>query len=120
VDEPGELVAGEERLLEGSVPRHGEVLCVGEDRFDQLLGIALVTQKRSTVLRVLVEGRVHLVVEVVEERGDAPELLVLVEAPGVPADGGLDGEGVAPERLALRVLREGFPGLLAGHFHRAD
>ena len=42
-------------------------------------GIALLAEDRRAVLRVLVERRMHLVVEVVEQRGDAPELLVAAE-----------------------------------------
>ena len=45
-----------------------------------LLGVALLAQDRRAVLRVLVERGVDLVVEVVEQRGDPPELLVLAEA----------------------------------------
>ena len=66
---------------------------------------------------MLVESGVDLVVEVVEERGRAPEVLVLAELPRVGADRGLDGEGVAQERLALRVLGEGRPGAFASHVH---
>jgi hypothetical protein len=61
------------------------VLGVGEDSFDHLFGIALVAQDVRSVLGVLVERRVDLVVEVVEERDDAPELLVLAEVDGVRA-----------------------------------
>ena len=73
VDEPGELVAGEQRLLERRVARHGEVLGVREHGLDQLLRVALVAEDRGAVLGVLVERGVDLVVEVVEERGGAPE-----------------------------------------------
>ena len=81
-------------------------------------GVALVAQDRRPVLGVLVERRVHLVVEVVQERGDAPELLVLAEARGVRRRRRLDGERVAQERFALRVLRERLPGLFASRSHR--
>ena len=54
---------------------------MGEHRVDQLVRIPLLAQDRRAVLRMLVERRVDLVVEVVEQRGRAPELLVLaVEA----------------------------------------
>ena len=42
-------------------------------------GIALLAEDRRAVLRMLVERRMDLVVEVVEEGDDAPELLVLAE-----------------------------------------
>ena len=83
---------------------------MGEDRLDDLLRVALLAEDRRAVLRMLVERRVHLVVEVVEERRDAPELLVAAELPRVRGGRGLDGERVAQERLALRVARQGLPG----------
>ena len=38
--------------------------------------------------------RVPLVVEIVQQTGDPPQLLVLAEAPRVGAHGGLDGQHV--------------------------
>ncbi len=90
VDEPGELVAGEERLLERRVARHLQVLGVREDALDDDLRVALLAQDRRAVLRMLVERGVDLVVEVVQERGDAPQLLVLAEVARVPARRRLD------------------------------
>src|SRR5262249_8732838 len=118
VDEAGELVACRERLLQLRVAWQPEVVRVRQDALDHDLRVALLAQDLRAVLRVLVERRMHLVVEVVQERGDRPELLVLAEAPRVGADGGLDGERVAQERLALRVFRESLPGLLAGRLRR--
>ena len=66
---------------------------------------------------MLVERRVDLVVEVVEERRDAPELLVLPELAGIGRRRRLDGEGMAEKRFALRVPREGVPGLFASRCH---
>src|SRR5207247_10119944 len=77
VDEPTELVAGEERPLERRVARQAEVRRVREDALDHRLGVALLAQDRRPVLRVLLERGVDLVVEVVQERGRAPELLIL-------------------------------------------
>ena len=85
-----------------------------EHRLDHLLRVALLAQDRRAVLRMLVERGVDLVVEVVEQSGHAPELLVLAELARVPRGRGLDGERVAQERLALRVRRQRFPGLVAG------
>ena len=115
--EARELVAGEERPLERRVARQLEMLGVREHRLDQLLGVALLAQDRRAVLRMLVERRVDLVVEVVQERDAAPELLVLAVATRVETDRGLDRERVAKQRLARRVARERLPGPLAGHLH---
>src|SRR6185312_8432941 len=119
VDEAGKLVAGEERLLQRRVARQSEVRAVRKHRLDHLLGPALLAQDRGAVLRVLVERWVDLVVEVVQQRGRPPELLVLAEALRVGPDRGLDGEGMAEQRLALRVAVQRLPGLLAGRLHSA-
>ena len=118
--EAGQLVAGEKGSLERRVPWHREVLGMREDGLDDDLRIALVTQDRRAVLWVLVERRMDLVVEVVEEGGRAPELLVLVEPARVEAGRRLDGERVTPQRLALRVPGEGVPGLRARNVHRGS
>ena len=91
---------------------------MGQHGVDQLVRIPLLTEDRLSVLRVLVERGVDLVVEVVQERGRAPELLVLAELSRVRADGRLDRERVPQERLALRVRSEGLPGSVAGDLHR--
>ena len=54
-----------------------------------------------------------LVVEVVQQPGDAPELLVGAELAGVGAHRGLDGEAVAAQRLRLAPTRQQGPGLVA-------
>ena len=117
VHEAGELVAGEQHLLQRRVARQPQMLGVGEHRLDDLLRIALLAEDRSAVLRMLVERGVDLVVEVVEQRRDAPELLVPVEPRRVRGGGGLDRERVPQQRFALRVLRERLPGLFAGRSH---
>ena len=119
MDEARELVAREERLLQQRVARQAEVLGMREHGLDDLFGIALLAQDRGTVLRMLVERRVHLVVEVVQERGNAPELFVLAELPRVGGGRSLDGERVTQQRLALRVAREGLPGTVASRLHGA-
>src|SRR4051794_23824112 len=117
VDEAAQLVAREERLLEQRVARHCEMLRVGEDGLDDLLRITLLAEDRRAVLRVLVEGRMDLVVEVMEQGGDAPELLVLVELARVEARRSLDREGMAKQRLALRVARQRVPGPVPCRIH---
>src|SRR6266478_3560575 len=94
VHEAAELVAREERLLQQRVARQAQMLRVGEHRLDDLLGVALLAQNRRAVLWMLVERRMDLVVEVVQERGDAPELLVLAELTGVEPRRRLDRESM--------------------------
>src|ERR687892_101915 len=115
-----EFVAGEEGALERRVAGQLEVLRMGEDGLDDLLRPALLAQDGRAVLRVLVERGVHLVVEVVEERDGAPELLVLTLPARVEAHARLHCKGVAEEGLALRVPREGFPRAFAGDLHWAE
>jgi hypothetical protein len=55
------------------------VLRVRQHRFDQLLRIPLLAEDRRAVLRMLVQRGVDLVVEIVEESGRAPELLIAAE-----------------------------------------
>ncbi len=88
-----------------------------EDGLDDLLGPALLAEDRRAVLRVLLEGRMALVVEVVEERDGAPQLLVLAAQARVVPDRGLDRERVPEQRLARRVARERLPGPLACDVH---
>ena len=61
----------------------------------------------------------HLVVEVVQQRGCPPELLVLAEAPGVSPHGSLHGERVPSEWLGLRVLGQRLPGAVPRYVHTA-
>ena len=119
MDEARELVAREQDLLELRVARQGEMLGVREDCLYQLLGVALVAEDGRAVLRMLVERRVDLVVEIVQERRCTPEDLFLAVHPRVEADRRLDGESVPQEGLARRVPRERLPRLLTGRRHGA-
>src|SRR5919109_3679877 len=91
-----------------------------EHRPDQLLGIPLLAQDRGAVLRMLVQRGVDLVVEVVQERRCAPELLVAAELPRIRTNRRLDRQGMAQERLILRVTGERVPRALAGDLHMAQ
>ena len=117
-DEPRQLVAGEERLLQRRLPHGVEMLGVAQDRLHQLLRVALVAEDRCPILRMLVERGMNLVIEVVKKRGRAPEGLVLSELDGVGAHARLHGKRMATERLALRVAGQRLPGLLAVDLHR--
>jgi hypothetical protein len=120
MDEAGELVTREQGFLQHRVSFNRQMLGMREDGLDQLLGVALLAEDRRAILRMLVERGVHLVVEVVEECRGAPVLLVLAEMPRVPGHRGLDRQGMAAERLALRIARERLPRALSSHIHRAD
>src|SRR5688572_12112522 len=65
------------------------------------------------------EVGVPLVIQVVQQSGDPPKLLVLAEPPRVGAHGRLDGQYVLAKRRRLGPLAEEGPGLrtrkLEGH-----
>src|SRR5215208_7072666 len=64
------------------------------------------------------EVRVALVVEVVQEPRDAPELLILAEAAGVRAHRRLDGQHVLAKRRRLRPFAEEGPGVRSRKLER--
>ena len=69
---------------------------------------------RLPVLRVSLW--IPLVIEIVEEPGDRPGLLVFAAVLSrEAAHGGLHGEAVFPKALRLRVLAQKIPGFIARH-----
>ena len=115
VDEAGQLVAGEQRLLERRRALQVEVVRVRQDGAHEPLRIPALEQHRPAVLRVLVERRMHLVVEIVQQRDVAPGRLVLAVQARVVPHRGLDGERVPQQRLALRELRAAATTRRRGH-----
>src|SRR6266478_5466534 len=74
-------LAGEEDVLKRGLTGHVAVVCVGEDGADDFLGVALLAKNLGAFGGVLlVRGMSFvgpaLVVEIVEQSGDAPEFLV--------------------------------------------
>jgi hypothetical protein len=88
---------------------------VAGHRVDHLLRIAALLKLGQRVARVpRVEVGIALVVEVVNEPGDGPELLVLAVAAGVGPHPRLDRERMLAQRLRLGPIAEKRPGLIAG------
>jgi hypothetical protein len=116
-NEPGQLVAGEQRLVELRLARHAHEVGMGEHRVDDLVGILTLAQLLDAMPRVArLEVRIALVVEVVDEARDSPQLLVAAEAARVRTDGRLDGEHVLSERVGLGPLAHEPPGFVTrGH-----
>ena len=106
VHEAGQLVAGEEDVLELALARRDvlQVVRVREHRPDEPLRVAGSRRNARAVLRMLVERRMPLVVEVVQQRDAAPGVLVGAARPGVGAHRGLDRVGVPAERLGVGPL----------------
>ena len=89
------------------------------DRIDDVLGIVAPAQLLERVARMPgVEVGIALVVEVVDQAGDRPALLVLAEAPGVGAHGGLDAQQVLAERVRFDPLADEIPGLFTRRLSR--
>jgi hypothetical protein len=60
--------------------------------------------------------RPAFIIEVVEQRGDAPDLFIGAVLAGVGADAGFHGQHVLAEALGLRVFAQELPGIFSrGH-----
>ena len=92
---------------------------MAEHSLDQLFGVALLAQDRGPILRMPVERRVDFVVEVVEERGCRPQLLVFAKRACIGRHGSFDRQRMPSQRLALRVGGQRCPGALACDVHAA-
>src|SRR2546429_2429497 len=90
---------------------HVAIIGVGEDGADNLIRVALLAQDLCALRGMALVGRVLVVgpafvVEVVEQRGQAPGVLVGTAFAGVGANAGFHGEHVLAERFRLRVFTE--------------
>lgn len=104
-DKAGELVAGEEGLLHRSDAGDAGVLGVAEDAAAQLFGPSALFQDLVADEGMLLRGGVALVVEVVEQAGEAVLVFFAgLELCRIGAHAGLDGEGVFAQTLRLGVL----------------
>src|SRR5258707_14594072 len=77
------------------------------------LGITLRGEDLVAAVGVILRVGPALVVKVVNQAGEAPELLVLAPLAGVVTHRGFDGEAVLAEPLLFRVLAEEIPDLVA-------
>jgi hypothetical protein len=117
-EEASQFVASEEGVLELGFARDARVIGVGKDGANQFRGIAVFAQDFGAFGGMLAVGGVvivgpALVVEIVEERGEAPEVFVGTEFAGVIANARFDSEHVLAERVGLGVLAEKVPGVVA-------
>ena len=85
---------------------------------DHPVGVALRLQNLAAAERVILGARPSLVVEVVQQRDDAPLVLVCAELARIAADSGFDGKRVLQQALTLRVLGEQRPGIVTSKIHR--
>jgi hypothetical protein len=117
-EKAGKFVAGEEGVLEGGLAGHVAIVGVREDGADNFLGVALLAKDFSAFGGMLFVGGVRfvgptLIVKVVEQSGDAPELFVGAVLAGVSSDASLNGQHVLAETFGWRVLAQELPGVFA-------
>jgi hypothetical protein len=118
-DEPGQLVDREQRLLHRRIARDAQEVGVRGDRaHDHRIDVAgLELGQRDSRVAGLEVG-VALVVHVVQQADDAPQLLVLALLARIGAHRRLDRQAVAPKRLRLDPFGKQVPGLIARKPHR--
>ena len=116
-DEADQLVDGVKDLLHGGRPRGVGVVGMGKDPVPDFFVPAALLQDRGTPDGVLADLGEPLVVVVMEEPGDPPDLRVAVVAAGVGAHRRLDAQAVLDQLGILGELIEDRPGVLPGAGH---
>ena len=117
-DESGEFVAGEESFFHGRVAGDAAVLGVRHDGAADFVGVSALFQNFVAFVGMLFEAGPALVVEVVNESDDAPEIFVfgraVAEFAGAGAHAGFDGQRVLAQAFGLGELGQELPRLLLG------
>ena len=119
--EAGEFVTSEERVFQRRLAGNVAVVRVGEDGAGDFLGVPALSEDFGAFGRMLAVGGVvgvgpALVIEVVEERGEAPGVFVGAVLTGIGANAGFDGEHVLAEAFGLGEFADDVPGVFArGH-----
>jgi hypothetical protein len=117
-EEAGELVAGEKRVFEGRLPNDAGIIGVREDRANDFVGVAVLAQNfrafrwMPRIGNVFVVGPA-LVVEIVEQGGDAPKLFIGALFACIGADAGFDRQHVLAEALRVGEFAQQLPGIVA-------
>lgn len=110
-EETGQFIAGEERVFEWSLAGNAGIIGVGKNGPNHFFRIMMSAENFCPFGGVLAVGGMvvvgpPLVIKVMKERGDAPEVLVGAVFPGIGLDTSLDSEHVLAETLGLRVFAE--------------
>src|SRR6266403_250627 len=89
-------LTSEQRVFERSLARDATIIRVGENRTNHFLGIPALTKDRRAASRVFFSGTVGVVwpafvIEVVQESGESPEILVRAGIPSIGTHAGFDG-----------------------------
>ena len=88
---------------------------MGFDGVDDVIWPSLLLQEFCSPGWVFLSRRVPLVVEIVDEAGDASLLFVLAELASIGPHGCLYSQGMLDKALVLRVLGEQSPSLFSIH-----
>src|SRR5262249_16672192 len=118
--ESSEFITREQRFLKRRLARNARVVRVRKDGFADLLFNAALGEDRLTFLRVFLERWVDLPIEVVQQRGDRPLLLVFAELARIRGEAGLDRERVLAQPFGLREFAEKIPCLFAAQHAAYD
>src|SRR5437588_442709 len=114
--EPAELVGGEQGLLHPGGPGYTAVVRVRQNRPAEALVETALPQQLDPHegMPCLLRGML-LVVQVVEQTGEAPGGFILTEPPGIRPHHRLHRHHVLQEVRVFRVLAQDHPGLISGH-----
>src|SRR5688500_5473325 len=92
-----------------------------ENRTDDKLGASTRAQNFGAAKWMILQLGILLVVEIMQQRHDAPHFFVFAEGAGVPANRGFHRKRMLPQALAFGVLGEDVPRVVACQFkHRCS
>src|SRR5208337_2551946 len=96
--------------------RHAAIIGVRKNGADHLFGIVMRAKDVGAFRGMLAIGSMAavgpaFVVEIMEQRDDAPEFLIGVVLLGVSADAGFHGQHVLAKAFGLRVFAQEIPGV---------
>src|SRR5262249_28846900 len=114
-DEPGQFVAGVERLFHLALAFDAAVIRVGENGATNLLGIAAFFQDLVADERVFRRRGIFFIVKVVEQPDDGPLFFILAKLAGVGSHAGFHRQHVLAQALRLGKLAHQVPGCFAVH-----
>ena len=105
-------------MFERSFARDAAIIRVGENRTNHFLGVAALTQDCRAARGVLFGGTVGVVgpafvIEIVQESGEAPKILVRAGLPSIGTHAGFDGQSVFAQAFVLPVFTQKSPGVIS-------
>jgi hypothetical protein len=116
-EESGELIASVERVLQRGLARNARIVGVGKDGADDFFGVAAFAEDFRALRGMFLVRSVRvvglaLVVEIVQQRGEAPKLFVRAGLSCVSANAGFHREHVLAQTLRLCVFAQQFPSVV--------